>query len=99
VFHDKYIVISGKNTHFNGIVYLFNKIVTNSYFSKQILLNIFFKHNKKKFLPMFFLSEKTRLPMMYMYDAVNATLQLMQTDSENVKNRTGYNLAAISFTP
>jgi len=48
---------------------------------------------------MFFLSEKTRLPMMYMYDAVNATLQLMQTDSENVKNRTGYNLAAISFTP
>jgi len=46
-----------------------------------------------------FLSEKTRLPMMYMDDAVKATIQLMQTDTENVKNRTGYNLAAISFTP
>ena len=46
-----------------------------------------------------FLSEKTRLPMMYMDDAVNATIQLMQTDSKNVKSRTGYNLSAFSFTP
>jgi len=46
-----------------------------------------------------FLSEKTRLPMMYMDDAVNATIQLMQTDAKNVKNRMGYNLAAMSFTP
>ena len=46
-----------------------------------------------------FLSEKTRLPMMYMEDAVNATIQLMQTDSKNIKNRTSYNIAAMSFTP
>ena len=46
-----------------------------------------------------FLSKDTRLPMMYMEDAVEATIQLMQTDSENVKNRTGYNLTAMSFTP
>jgi len=46
-----------------------------------------------------FLSKNTRLPMMYMDDAVNATIQLMQTDRKNVKNRTGYNLAAINFTP
>ena len=46
-----------------------------------------------------FLSENTRLPMMYMPDAVNATIQLMQEKSENIKIRTSYNLAAIDFTP
>ena len=46
-----------------------------------------------------FLSENTRLPMMYMNDAVNATIQLMQTPAEKIKVRTSYNLAAISFTP
>jgi len=46
-----------------------------------------------------FLSENTRLPMMYMPDAVNATIQLMQEKSENIKIRTSYNLSAIDFTP
>ena len=46
-----------------------------------------------------FLSKNTRLPMMYMEDAVKATIQLMQTNAKNVKIRTGYNLAAMSFTP
>jgi nucleoside-diphosphate-sugar epimerase len=46
-----------------------------------------------------FLSEKTRLPMMYMDDAVAATIQLMQAKPADVKLRTGYNLAAIDFTP
>ena len=46
-----------------------------------------------------FLSENTRLPMMYMDDAVNATIQLMQTASHKIKERTAYNLSAISFTP
>jgi nucleoside-diphosphate-sugar epimerase len=46
-----------------------------------------------------FLSEDTRLPMMYMDDAVNATIQLMQAESDDIKIRNGYNLAAISFTP
>ncbi len=46
-----------------------------------------------------FLKGDTRLPMMYMDDAINATIQLMQTDAKNVKTRTSYNLAAISFTP
>jgi len=46
-----------------------------------------------------FLSENTRLPMMYMDDAVNATIQLMQAKSEAIKVRTSYNLAAIDFTP
>jgi len=46
-----------------------------------------------------FLSENTTLPMMYMADAVNATIQLMQADAEDIKIKNGYNLAAMSFTP
>jgi len=46
-----------------------------------------------------FLSQNTRLPMMYMNDAVDATIQLMQAKSSQIKVRTGYNLAAMSFTP
>ena len=46
-----------------------------------------------------FLSENTRLPMMYMEDAITATLQIMQADPTTITTRTSYNLAAISFTP
>jgi nucleoside-diphosphate-sugar epimerase len=46
-----------------------------------------------------FLSENTRLPMMYMNDAVDATIRLMQAKPEDVKIRTAYNLSAIDFTP
>lgn len=46
-----------------------------------------------------FLSEGTRLPMMYMQDAVNATVQIMQADASAIKTRTSYNLAGMSFTP
>tara|TARA_R110002073_G_scaffold108336_5_gene243553 strand:- start:130092 stop:131060 length:969 start_codon:yes stop_codon:yes gene_type:complete len=46
-----------------------------------------------------FLSENTRLPMMYMNDAVNATIQIMQADANDIKIRTSYNLSAIDFTP
>lgn len=46
-----------------------------------------------------FLSENTRLPMMYMEDAVNATIQLMQANPEDLTIRTSYNLSAIDFTP
>lgn len=46
-----------------------------------------------------YLNENTRLPMMYMEDAVNATIQMMQAKSDKIKIRTSYNLAAIDFTP
>lgn len=46
-----------------------------------------------------FLSAGTRLPMMYMSDAIRATIEIMQAPSENIKLRSGYNLAAFSFTP
>jgi nucleoside-diphosphate-sugar epimerase len=46
-----------------------------------------------------FLSEDTKLPMMFMEDAINATIDIMQAPSEAIKIRSSYNLAAISFTP
>lgn len=46
-----------------------------------------------------FLSEDTYLPMMYMPDAIRATIELMQAPIENIKNRTAYNLSAMSFSP
>lgn len=46
-----------------------------------------------------FLSEATALPMIYMDDAIRATLELMEADSDKIKIRTSYNLAGMSFTP
>lgn len=46
-----------------------------------------------------FLSEKTKLPMMYMDDAIRATIEIMQAPKESIKIRSSYNLAGISFTP
>jgi nucleoside-diphosphate-sugar epimerase len=46
-----------------------------------------------------FLKDDTALPMMYMPDALKATLDLMHTDAVNVKVRSSYNVSAISFTP
>ncbi len=46
-----------------------------------------------------FLSENTELPMMYMDDAIKATIEIMQAPAENIKIRSSYNLAAMSFTP
>ncbi len=45
----------------------------------------------------FFVSEDTVLPMMYMNDAVNATIGLMEADPSKLTVRTSYNIAAISF--
>lgn len=46
-----------------------------------------------------FLKADTELPMMYMEDAIRATLELMEGDGEKIKIRSSYNLAAMSFTP
>jgi nucleoside-diphosphate-sugar epimerase len=46
-----------------------------------------------------FLEENTRLPMMYMDDAIKATIDLMEAPKESIAIRYGYNLAAMSFTP
>lgn len=46
-----------------------------------------------------FLDENTYLPMMYMPDALRATIELMEADAKKISVRTSYNLAAISFSP
>ena len=46
-----------------------------------------------------FISEDTAMPMLYMDDAINATLQLMEAPKENLSVHTAYNLGGMSFTP
>lgn len=46
-----------------------------------------------------FLHAQTSLPMMFIDDAIRATLELMEAPAHKVKERTSYNLAAMSFTP
>lgn len=46
-----------------------------------------------------FLQEDAALPMMYMEDAVQATLQLMAAPASNIQIRTSYNLSGMSFSP
>lgn len=46
-----------------------------------------------------FLDKDTYLPMMYMDDAIKATLQLMDADKESLSIRTSYNISGMSFSP
>lgn len=46
-----------------------------------------------------FLKEDTRLPMLYMDDAIQGILQLMEAPTDRLSVRTSYNLAGVSFTP
>ncbi|NNF33207.1 MAG: NAD-dependent epimerase/dehydratase family protein [Saprospiraceae bacterium] len=46
-----------------------------------------------------FLDADTALPMMYIPDAIRATIELMEAPKEHIKVRTSYNLSAMSFTP
>ena len=46
-----------------------------------------------------FLEKDTFLPMMYMPDAIRATIELMEAPSEKIKVRTSYNISAMSFSP
>ncbi len=59
-------------------------------------VEIFYEAIKRKSYTSF-LSKDTNLPMMYMDDAISATIQLMQSDK--IENYTAYNIAAMSFSP
>ena len=61
-------------------------------------VDIFFKAVKKKSYQCY-LKEDTYLPMMYMPDAIRATIELMNADAGRIKVRSSYNLSAMSFCP
>ena len=46
-----------------------------------------------------FLKEDTYLPMMYMPDAIRATIELMEATAANISIRTSYNISGMSFSP
>ena len=46
-----------------------------------------------------FLDENMELPMMYMEDAIRATIELMDAPIENIKIRSSYNISGMSFSP
>jgi nucleoside-diphosphate-sugar epimerase len=46
-----------------------------------------------------FLAEDTYLPMMYMPDAIRATIELMEAPADKISIRTSYNISAMSFSP
>ncbi|APD08036.1 L-threonine 3-dehydrogenase [Flavobacteriaceae bacterium UJ101] len=61
-------------------------------------VDIFYKAlSEKKYTS--FLSASTALPMMYMDDAIKATIDLMQADEKELTVRSSYNLGGISFAP
>lgn len=61
-------------------------------------IDIYFEAKKNNHYTCF-LAEQTRLPMMYMPDAIRGTIEVMEAPAEKVKVRSSYNISAISFTP
>lgn len=61
-------------------------------------VDIFFKAKQEKKYECF-LKEDTYLPMMYMPDAIRATIELMEADASRISVRTSYNISAMSFSP
>lgn len=61
-------------------------------------VDIFYKAKKKEKFTCF-LESNTVLPMMYMDDAIRATVEIMEASFEKIKIRSSYNVAGISFSP
>ncbi len=61
-------------------------------------VEIFYKAKQEKKYECF-LREDTYLPMMYMNDAIRATIELMEADAKSISVRTSYNLSGMSFSP
>lgn len=61
-------------------------------------IDIYFEAKKHQHYTCF-LNANTRLPMMYMPDAIRGTMELMETEKSKIQVRSSYNLSAMSFTP
>jgi nucleoside-diphosphate-sugar epimerase len=66
---------------------------TTDYAVEMFLQALHYKHYSC------FLKPDTRLPMMYMPDAIQATIKLMEADGARLRYRNAYNVAAMSITP
>ena len=60
-------------------------------------IDIYFEAKKHQHYTCF-LNANTRLPMMYMPDAIRGTMELMETEKSKIQVRSSYNLSAMSFT-
>lgn len=61
-------------------------------------IDIYFEAKKKgKYSS--FLAAETRLPMMYMPDAIRGTIEIMEAPAEKIKVRSSYNISSMSFNP
>ncbi len=61
-------------------------------------VDIFHKANANEHFECF-LSEGASLPMMYMEDAIDATIGIMNASVDQIKIRSSYNISGISFAP
>ena len=61
-------------------------------------VDIFYKARRNNSFECF-LKPDTRLPMMFMDDALRATIEIMDADPDKLSVRSSYNLAGMSFTP
>jgi nucleoside-diphosphate-sugar epimerase len=61
-------------------------------------VDIFYQALAKRFYQCF-LMENTTLPMMYMPDAIRATMEIMQADPGQISVRDSYNINSMSFSP
>jgi nucleoside-diphosphate-sugar epimerase len=61
-------------------------------------VDIFYKALKEKSYDCFLKADAT-LPMMYMPDAIRATIELMEAESNKITIRSSYNLSSLSFSP
>lgn len=91
-YHDKYGV-DVRSVRYPGII---SYKATPGGGTTDYAVEIFYEAIRKKTYTCF-LKEDTNLPMMYMDDAINATIQLMQSD--NISKYISYNIAAMSFSP
>ncbi len=91
-YHDKYGV-DVRSVRYPGII---SYKATPGGGTTDYAVEIFYEAIRKKTYTCF-LKEDTNLPMMYMDDAINATIQLMQSDK--ITKYISYNIAAMSFSP
>ena len=61
-------------------------------------VHIFYEAKKHKKYECFLKAQCT-LPMMYMDDAINATINIMESRADKIKIRSSYNVSGVSFNP